>query len=166
MNAIDGAGEIVQRLLRNTPSIQLIEAMHSRIRWLHIHQIANAFHVRLSGENPQVAHENIFDNDGRCTRGPELDCVRAARRDPGDRRRSMWRRGQSRLVFQLQPLTALPLDRTRASIVFPARPSAVPPILISAEFCAFRCNTCESARPALSRNSAAYQGNTAEQKKG
>ena len=81
MNAIDGAGEIVQRLLRYTPSIQLIEAVDPRIRRLNILQVADAFHVRLSGENPKVADKNIFDHNGCCARGPKLDCVRAAHRD-------------------------------------------------------------------------------------
>ena len=69
MNAIDSTGEIVQRLLSYTPAIQLIEAMHARIRWLNILKIANAFHVRLAGENPQVADEDVFDHDGCCAPG-------------------------------------------------------------------------------------------------
>ena len=53
----------MKRLLRDTQRSS-DRAVDPRIRRLHIRQVANAFHVRLSGENPEIADKDVFDDHG------------------------------------------------------------------------------------------------------
>src|SRR5690606_1467727 len=53
--------QIVERLDRKLPSMAHREAMDERVRLLDILEIPPAFHVRLPGEDPEIADDDVRD---------------------------------------------------------------------------------------------------------
>ena len=60
MDRVGRINEPVQRLLRARPLAVHAQQPHLVVRFRDIDQIAISFHVRLSGENPEVADEEVL----------------------------------------------------------------------------------------------------------
>jgi hypothetical protein len=63
VNGVYRTAQPVQRFLRYFPALCHRVAVHQRMRLFHIYQVADTFHVRLSGEHPQVAYQHLFHFD-------------------------------------------------------------------------------------------------------
>src|SRR6185503_12448458 len=65
VNSIRSAHQGVKRLLREDPLVGHIEAVNQLARLLDIDEVTDAFHIRLTSENPQISDENVVDDGGR-----------------------------------------------------------------------------------------------------
>ena len=63
MNRIRRIDEPVQRLFCHCPATVHAQKHHSGTRRRDVDQVADALHVRLAGEDPEVADEDIADGD-------------------------------------------------------------------------------------------------------
>src|SRR5207253_1882645 len=88
VDAVHRAYQGVKRFFRDAPTVGEVETVHHRIRLLNIDEIAHAFHIGLSGQHPQITHQDVVDRgDGVSTLHAHFDTVGATRRNTDEIRR-------------------------------------------------------------------------------